>query len=373
MIQFFYSLFNGSSDHLSLLFRSIGGALTASILFMVCAPVFIRFARRRGLCEQARNYAGLAASGKAGTPTSGGLLIYASVLVAALMWCRLDSAFIVIPLAAGLMCGTIGLTDDLQKIRGGSSDTGVSRGVKCAVQIAIGVAVAGLLFWEATSPVEHAVVRQSLYLPFLRGGLYLGAFYIIIIVGFFVAASNAVNLTDGMDGLAIVPTVFVAVVLGAFAYITGRVDYAEYLSYFPVEVSPGSIEYGLRGAGELTVLCSAIMGAGVGFLWFNAHPASLFMGDTGSMALGGLLGSIAILSKQEAIFVIAGGLFLLEIGSSFIQDYIGLRVLGRRIFFRAPLHHNMLHKGVAETKVTVRLWIIAAFFAVLALCTLKLR
>jgi phospho-N-acetylmuramoyl-pentapeptide-transferase len=295
------------------------------------------------------------------------------VLVAALVWCRLDSAFIVIPLAAGLMSGAVGLADDLKKIRGGSSDTGVSRGTKYAVQIAIGAAVAGLLFWEAASPLQHSAVRHSLYLPFLREGLYLGAFYTIIVAGFFVAASNAVNLTDGMDGLAIVPTVLVAVVLGAFAYITGRADYAEYLYYFPVEVSPDEIEYGLRGAGELTVLCSAVMGAGVGFLWFNAHPASLFMGDTGSMALGGLLGSVAILSKQEAIFFIAGGLFLLEVASSFIQDYIGLRILGRRIFFRAPLHHNMLHKGVAETKVTVRLWIIAAFFAVIALCTLKLR
>jgi len=203
--------------------------------------------------------------------------------------------------------------------------------------------------------------------------LQLGWALIPVILVFMIAATNSVNLTDGMDGLAAVPVIFVALVLGAFGYITGRVDFAEYLGYFAHTDPSGIVIYGLADAGELMVLGAAIAGATVGFLWFNAHPAAIFMGDTGSMALGGMLGAMAVIGKQEVIFFIAGGLFVLECATSFVQHYIGLRFLGRRIFFRAPLHHNMLHNGIAETKVTVRLWILSGFFAVLALCTLKLR
>ena len=372
MINLLYSLFHGSSGHMSLLARTLGAAITAAFLFWVLAPRFIRFLKAKGLCEQARDFGGLDAAGKAGTPTMGGVLIYGAVLVGAVLWCKLTS-FMFIPLLAGLGLGAVGFVDDLLKIRGKSSEAGISRGIKYTGQIAVAVLVAALFLSDLFSPVRNDAVRASFYLPFVKAGIHLGWAYVLLVIVFMIAASNSVNLTDGMDGLAAAPVIFVALVLGAFGYITGRVDFAEYLGYFPNDGPAGGTVYGLKDAGELMVLGAAVAGATVGFLWYNAHPAAIFMGDTGSMALGGMLGSMAVIGKQEVIFFIAGGLFVLECGSSFIQDYIGLKLLGRRIFFRAPLHHSMLHKGAAETKVTVRLWILSGLFALLALCTLKLR
>ena len=373
MIQLLYTfLLYGSSDHISLLARSIGAAITAGVLFWVLAPAYIRVLKRKGYCEPVRDFGGLNVSGKAGTPTLGGVLVYMVVLVTAMFWCK-ATPFTLIPLIAGVGFGTIGLMDDLKKIRGGSSEAGVSRRTKYAGQIAMGVLVAFFFLHDFFSPINVEATRYTLFLPFMKAGIYLGVGYLAVIVVFMVAASNSVNLTDGMDGLAIVPVILVAIVLGAFGYITGRVsDFAQDFGFFPVEIA-GKPAFGLREAGELMVLGAAIAGAGVGFLWFNAHPAALFMGDTGSMALGGMLGSMAVLSKQEVVFFIAGGLFVIECASSFVQDYIGLKMLGRRVLFRAPLHHNMLHKGTAETKVTVRLWIVSALFAIVALCTLKMR
>jgi len=329
--------------------------------------------KRKGWCEQTRDFGVLNAPGKAGTPTMGGVLIYGAIATTALFWCKLTTGFTWIPLLAGLVLGGMGFVDDLWKIRGQSSEAGVPRSMKYAVQMAVGAVVALLLLSEATSPIAAEEVRRSLFVPFLQNGIGLGWLMIPWVVAFMVAASNSVNLTDGMDGLATVPVIFVALVLGAFGYITGRVDFAEYLGYFPVVGEDGRTLFGLANAGELMVLAAAVAGAAVGFLWYNAHPAAIFMGDTGSMALGGLLGSMAVIARQEFIFVIAGGLFIVEGACGFIQDYIGLKLLGRRIFFRAPLHTNMLHSGTAETKVTLRLWIISALFAILALCTMKLR
>lgn len=375
MIQLLYSLICGSpQQHLSLLSRTLGGAITSSVLFLLLAPRFIRLLKARGICEQARDFGGLNAPGKAGTPTMGGILIYGCVLVSAIFWCRLDTNFTVIPLLAGFALGLVGLVDDLLKVRGQSSEAGTSRGIKYAGQLCVGVTVAILFLSEGTSPIDHEATRWSLFAPIFRNGLYVGSAYVLVILAVMIAASNSVNLTDGMDGLAAVPVIFVAAVLGGFGYITGRIDFATYLGYFPATwPQTGQVSYGLPLSGELMVLAAAIAGAGVGFLWFNAHPASLFMGDTGSMAIGGMLGSMAVVSKQEALFFIAGGLFVMEAASTLIQDYVGLKLLGRRILFRAPLHHNMLHRGTAETKVTVRLWIVAGLFALLALCTLKLR
>jgi len=171
-----------------------------------------------------------------------------------------------------------------------------------------------------------------------------------------------VNITDGLDGLAVAPAMLVGLVLGVFAFVVGDAGIAEKLWYRYVP-----------GTDELTVFCSALVGAGAGFLWFNAHPASVFMGDTGSLALGGILGTLALLTRQEIVFFVAGGIFVVEAGTSFIQDYIGLKLLGRRIFFRAPYHHSLMHQGLSETKVTIRFWILSAIFAVMALSTLKLR
>ena len=373
MIQLLYSLIYASTEHVSILARTLGAAITAAALFLCFAPWFVRLLKAKGYCEPSRDFGSLAASGKAGTPTLGGILIYVVVLATAILWCKFSTSFTFIPLIAGVGFGTIGLMDDLRKIRGKSSEAGISLRAKYAGQIVMGAMVAFFFLHPFFSPISSQLTRDSLYLPLLPGGLFLGLAYAAVILVFMVAAANSVNLTDGMDGLAIMPAILVALVLGALGYITGRVDFAQYFQFFPAVDAAGRTVYGLKEAGELMVLGAAIAGAGVGFLWFNAHPATMFMGDTGSMALGGMLGSMAVISKQEVVFFIAGGLFVIECASSFIQDYIGLKILGRRIFFRAPLHHNMLHKGIAETKVTVRLWILSLFFAVLALCTLKLR
>jgi len=372
VVNLIYSLLN-SSVHMSILARTLGAAIMSAFLVWAFTPSFIRLLKRKGLCEQTRDFGVLNAPGKAGTPTAGGMLLFGAIAASSLVWCKLTTAFVWVPLMAGAALGAVGFVDDLWKIRGKSSEAGVSRKVKYAAQFAVGAAVALLLLSESTSPVAAGETRGALFLPFIQRGAYLGWLMVPWLMVFMVAASNSVNLTDGMDGLATVPVIFVALVLGAFGYITGRVDFAEHLGYFPVAAESGETVFGLADAGELMVLAAAVAGAAVGFLWYNAHPAAIFMGDTGSMALGGLLGSMAAIGKQEFIFFIAGGLFVLECASGFIQDYIGLKLLGRRIFFRAPLHTNMLHSGTAETKVTVRLWIVSGLFAVIALCTMKLR
>jgi len=372
MIQLLYSMLYASTEHVSLLARTIGAGITSAVLFVVFGSWFIKLLKAKGYCEPSREFGSLAASGKAGTPTLGGIMIYLVVLASAILWCKFTTSFTFIPLIAGVGFGTIGLLDDFRKIRGKSSEAGISRRAKYAGQIIMGALVAFFFLHPFFSPIQPYATRTSFFLPFVEGGIHMGVAYVCVILVFMVAAANSVNLTDGMDGLAIVPAILVALVLGALGYITGRVDFAEYFHFFP-HAEGARTAYGLKESGELMVLSASIAGAGVGFLWFNAHPATIFMGDTGSMALGGMLGSIAVISKQEVICVIAGGLFVIEVASSFLQENIGFKMLGRRIFFRAPLHHNMLHKGTAETKVTVRLWIISVFFAVLALCTLKLR
>ncbi|MFP4058185.1 MAG: phospho-N-acetylmuramoyl-pentapeptide-transferase [Candidatus Brocadiia bacterium] len=343
-------------------FRSMGAFVTALAVSLVVGPWIIRLLKRRGLCDQGRDFGGLNVASKEGTPSMGGLLILASLLGAALLWCDLANQQVRIVLAAAVYFGAIGALDDVLKIRRGSNEQGLSRHWKYASQLAFGLLV-GVLFLAGTSlsPYPPQVAR-TLAVPLYREGVYLGWAYLAVVVVFMVLASNSVNVTDGLDGLAIVPSMLVGGVLGVFAFVVGDPAVA------------GKLLFGhLAGAGELTVFCAALLGAGAGFLWFNSHPASIFMGDTGSLALGGVLGTLALLVKQEIVFFVAGGIFVVEAGSSFIQDYIGLKLLGRRIFFRAPYHHSLMHQGYSETKVTVRFWIISALFAVMALSTLKLR
>jgi len=345
--------------------RTFAGALSALVFALLVGPHLIAYLQARGVRETSREYGNLNVDAKKGTPTMGGLLILGSVVVSAALWCDLMSRFVQIALGCAVLFGALGAWDDLLKMRAGSSEGGLPRKFKYLGQVAFGTILAVLVLTGATSPwigPKGSEVARSLYLPFLKTGIYIGLGYLAFLIFFMVLASNAVNLTDGMDGLAIVPAVFVALVLGVFAYISGNSVWSQYLAY----------EY-LPGTGELTVLCSILAGAGVGFLWFNAPPASIIMGDTGSLALGGLLGAIAVLIKQEVLFFLAGGLFVLETVSSLVQDYIGLKLLGRRLLFRAPLHHSLLYRGASESKVTARLWIVAAVFATLALATLKLR
>ena len=344
-------------------FRSMGAVVTALAVSLLLGPLIIRLLRRGGARDQGRTFGGLNVASKEGTPTMGGLLMLASLFTASLLWCDLANQQVRIVLAAALYFGGIGAWDDILKIRHRSNERGLARHWKYAAQIAFGGLV-GILYLTAQSSPYDPHVARTLTVPFIPHDLYLGWGYALFVVVFMVLASNSVNLTDGLDGLAIVPAMSVAAVLGVFAALVGDPDLYRALRL--------GFSY-LDGCSELVVFCAALLGAGAGFLWFNCHPASVFMGDTGSLALGGILGTLALLVKQEIVFFIAGGIFVVEAGSSFIQDYIGLKLLGRRIFFRAPYHHSLMHQGYSETKVTVRFWILSAIFAVMALSTLKLR
>ena len=344
-----------------LTFRSIGAVVTAFLVSLLLGPPLIRLLKRYGARDKGRDFGGLNVASKEDTPTMGGLLLLGGLFASTLLWCDLGNQHVRIVMAAALYFGAIGALDDVLKTRHGSNERGLSRAWKYVSQIGFGALVGVLFIHEAFSPY-HSEISCTLTVPFWKQGVYLGWGYMALVIGFMVLASNSVNIADGLDGLAIVPAMLVASVLGVFAYVVGTQDVAELLQFRP-----------LPGSAELTVFCCALIGAGAGFLWFNSHPASVFMGDTGSLALGGILGTLALLTKQEVVFFIAGGIFVIEAGSSFIQDYIGLKLLGRRIFFRAPYHHSLMHQGYSETKVTTRFWILSVVFAAMALATLKLR
>jgi phospho-N-acetylmuramoyl-pentapeptide-transferase len=291
----------------------------------------------------------------------GGAIVIGCILVSCLLWCKLDNPFLLVVLLGTAWFGVIGLMDDLAKMRAKSGNRGMSETKKLLMQA--GFAAALVLFLASPFSPIPAAQASAFYVPFLKTALFNSPWFYFPIVFFFVlVVGNSVNITDGLDGLAIVPSVFVVGVLGAFGWILSNAIWARYLNY---QLLPG--------AGELAVFCSAFVGAGIGFLWFNAYPAQVFMGDTGALAIGGCMAVLSVMLKQEALFLILGGLFVAEALSSQIQDKIGIRWLGRRIFLRAPLHHQMQHKGLAETKVVIRLWIAAGSLALTALATIKLR
>jgi len=355
-------------------FRAMCAAMSAFVIVFLAMPWFIRLMRRKGVSEQARHYTELDSGRKSDVPTMGGIVFFAAIVISVLLWCDPGSAFVWAAVPVGLCGAALGAVDDLAKLRHRGSDRGLSRGAKYAAQITIGVVLAALLLAGATSPVAPEV-RTSVYLPFNKYGLDIGWMNIAFIALFMIVSTNSVNLTDGMDGLAAVPSIMVFLVLAVFAYIIGHTDHAAFLQFFPYyDMNAGAVvNHNLPGAGELAVLCCAGAGACAGFLWYNAFPATIMMGDTGALGLGALLGAIAVLIRQEAVFIIAGGVFIIELASTFIQDYIGLKLLGRRIFFRAPFHSSMLHRGISENKVTVRFWVLSAALAVAALAMLKLR
>lgn len=352
-------------------FRAICAAATAFLVVYYVMPWFIGRMRRAGLREQARHYSELDTGHKSEVPTMGGLVLLPAIILAAFLWCDPLSGFVLLAAGAAICGGALGAMDDIAKIRRRASDDGLSRAAKYAAQAAIGLALGLVLISPSFSPIDAAVPRESFYIPFVKYGYYVGLANLAIITFFIVFSTNAVNLTDGMDGLAAMPATLVFIVLGLFAYIIGHEGHAAFLQFFPY--GPDGANHALPGAGELAILCAAGAGACAGFLWYNAFPATIMMGDTGSLGLGAMLGAAAVLIRQECIFLIAGGVFVLELGSSFIQDYVGLKLLGRRIFFRAPFHSSMLHRGISESKVTIRMWIISGALAVIALSMLKLR
>jgi phospho-N-acetylmuramoyl-pentapeptide-transferase len=346
-------------DYLSV--RAIGAAMFAFILMLVVMPRFIWYLHRRGLVDQVRDTGVPSAFDKAGTPVMGGAVMVGSVLASCLVWGDPLNPFLLATLVGTLWFAAIGLSDDLAKWRARSGNRGMSEARKLLLQGTFALLLVGFL----ASPWSPLPAREgtTVYLPFIKRAVADSPWVYFPMVWLFVMlVGNAVNITDGLDGLAIVPSVFAVSVLGVFAYIMGNAIWAR---YFLFHLLPGS--------GELIVFCAAFAGAGLGFLWYNAYPAQVFMGDAGSLAIGGCLATLSVLTKQEALFLILGGLFIAEALTSQIQDKVGIKLLGRRLFYRAPLHHQLQHTGVAETKVVIRLWIVSFILAMASIATLKLR
>jgi phospho-N-acetylmuramoyl-pentapeptide-transferase len=346
-------------DYLSV--RAIGASMTAFVLMLAIMPRFIWYLHRRGFVDQVRETGVPSAFDKAGTPVMGGAVMVGSVMAASLAWCNPTNRYVWCVLIGMVWFALIGLSDDVAKWRARSGNRGMSEGRKLLLQGAFaGLFVAFLASpWSPLPPNEAG----AFYVPFVKTALFNSLWLYLPIAFFFVVlVGNAVNITDGLDGLAIVPSVLAVSTLGVFAYIMGNAIYAHYL-FFPL----------LPGAGELIVVCAAFAGAGIGFLWYNAYPAQIFMGDAGSLAIGGCLATLSVVVKQEALFLILGGLFIAEAVTSQVQDKVGIKWLGRRLFYRAPLHHQMQHTGLAETKVVIRLWIVSLILALVSIATVKLR
>ncbi len=339
-------------------FRSGAACLTALAASLLIGPVFIRWLRSVQRHGQPIRPDGPARHliEKQGTPTMGGVLILAALATSTLLWADLRSGYVWAVLALTLGYGALGFVDDYIKLSK-ASFRGLSGRGKLAVQGVLGLAAAVWIVWLTPGAMATGIsvpIFKDVLIPL---GFAFPLFATVVLVG----SSNAVNLTDGLDGLAIVPTIICAGVFAVIAYLVGNHNFADYLK---VNFVPG--------AGELAVFCSALVGAGLGFLWFNAPPAAVFMGDTGSLALGGALGAVAIAVKHEIVLGIVGGLFVVETVSVIVQVFWYKRT-GRRVFLMAPLHHHFEKKGWAEPTIVIRFWIISMILALVGLATLKIR
>jgi len=336
-------------------FRTAMATVTALLISFVLAPRLIRWLRalQQG-GETIREDTPERHRAKAGTPTMGGLVILAAILVSTLLWTNLHNRYVWVLVFATTGLGLIGLQDDYMKL---TTRRGISAKQKFGAQILL---VGALLCWVYFSPPDG--FTTGLAIPFFKGWLLtLGWWWIPFAILVIVGSSNAVNLTDGLDGLAIGPIVTAGGAFALIAYLTGNFKAAEYLRILNV-----------KGTGELTVFCGALVGAALGFLWFNSYPAQVFMGDVGSLALGGAIGTLAVLTKAELLLPLIGGIYVVEAGSVIIQ-VVSFKLTGRRVFRMAPLHHHYEMKGWAEPKIIVRFWILSFMLALLALTTLKLR
>jgi phospho-N-acetylmuramoyl-pentapeptide-transferase len=339
-----------------LTFRSVMALISALIISLVVGPWLIERLRtlqqgedtvREDTPERHRM--------KKGTPTMGGLVILVALLLSTLLWVNLRNRYVWVVVLGTLGFGAIGFLDDLTKLR---RRRGLSARVKLALQAALALGVLQIVFWQPAANAWEPVLA----IPFLKGWLLdLGWWWLLVGMLVIVGASNAVNLTDGLDGLAIGPIIMAGGAFGVLAYLTGNFRAADYLKIVNV-----------KGAGELSVFCGALIGAAIGFLWFNCHPAQVFMGDVGSLALGGAVGTLAVLTKSELLLPLIGGLYVVE-AISVILQVASFKLTGRRIFRMAPLHHHYELAGWAEPKIVVRFWIVSFALALLALSTLKLR
>jgi phospho-N-acetylmuramoyl-pentapeptide-transferase len=366
MMYFLHHLsdrFIGFNVFLYVTFRAIAAAVTAFLLTLIFGNFIIQRLIALKLGQPIRGAAEVHRlaelhGGKQGTPTMGGVLVIGSVFVSSLVWARLDNRFVWLVLFCMIYLGALGFADDYLKVTKKKSD-GISGRIKLVFQIALAAIVTAVFL---SSPLLEVQAR-SLYVPFVKApvianmGWFTFVFFLLVIVG----SSNAVNLTDGLDGLAIGCTVTVAFAYALLSYAAGNFRIAEYLQvpFYPF-------------AGELTVVCSALIGAGLGFLWFNCFPAKVFMGDTGSLSIGGMIGVVAICCKQELLLVVVGGVFVIEAVSVILQ-VMSFKLTGKRIFVMSPLHHHFELTGWKENTVIVRFWILSIIFALLGLATLKLR
>jgi phospho-N-acetylmuramoyl-pentapeptide-transferase len=360
-----YTFTHGLADQFSLFnlfryitFRSGAACVTALLISFLMGPMVIRWLR-----SVQRHGQPIRSDGperhlieKKGTPTMGGVLILAALTSSTLLWADLRSGFVWAVLFVTLAYGALGFADDFLKLSR-RNPKGVSARVKLIFQLVIGLIASVWITQLMRAPLDTGLALPMLKDTLIPLGIFFPLFTMFVMVGF----SNAVNLTDGLDGLAIVPTIIAAGVFALIAYLVGNRIFAEYLQLNSVP-----------GAGELAVFCSALIGAGIGFLWFNAPPAAVFMGDTGSLALGGALGAVAVATKHELVLVIVGGLFVVETISVVVQVFWYKRT-GRRVFLMAPLHHHFEKKGWAEPTIVIRFWIIAMVLALAGLATLKIR
>jgi phospho-N-acetylmuramoyl-pentapeptide-transferase len=336
--------------------RAILGALTALIISFIVGPRMIKSLSVNQLGQPVREDGPETHLLKAGTPTMGGALILTAISVATVLWADLDNHYVWIVLFVTLSFGVIGYVDDYKKL---------------ILQDPAGISAKQKLFWQSSAALIAAIalyvtatdeVQTSLLIPYFKDlSIPLGMFQVVVTYFFIVGFSNAVNLTDGLDGLAIMPTVLVGGALGLFAYVTGNTNFSEYLG----------IPY-VAGTGEIMVFCAAMAGAGLGFLWFNTYPAQVFMGDIGALSLGAALGVVAVVVRQEIVLAIMGGVFVVETLSVIIQ-VTSFKLTGKRVFRMAPLHHHFELKGWAEPKVIVRFWIITVILVLIGLASLKIR
>jgi len=337
-------------------FRTIMAAMTAMAVSLLIGPLFIRHMQARQYGQPIRTLGPESHQIKAGTPTMGGAMILIALVLSTVLWSDIENRYVWTVLFVTVAFGVIGFMDDYRKLKYRDS-AGLSAKSKYLLQSLTALSVGLFLYWTADVPEA-----TTLYVPFFKDvAIPLGAGFIVLTYFVIVGSSNAVNLTDGLDGLAIMPAVFVAAGLGIFAYATGNVIFADYLAlpYVP-------------GVGELAIFCSALAGAGLGFLWFNTYPAQVFMGDIGALSVGAALGLIAVAVRQELVFVLMAGIFVIETLSVILQ-VASYKLTGRRLFRMAPIHHHFELKGWPEPKVIVRFWIISVMLVLASLATIKVR
>lgn len=347
---------SGFSAFQYLTLRAILGALTALLISLIVGPAMIRRLSHFQIGQVVRSDGPESHLEKAGTPTMGGSLIIVAVAISTLLWSDLGSRYMWVVLIVTLLFGVIGWVDDYKKLVKKDS-RGLKSRYKYFWQSVVGFGAAVYLYNTAISPAE----TQLLVPLFKDVAIDMGIGFVVLTYFVVVGSSNAVNLTDGLDGLAIMPTVMVAGALGLIAYLTGHVEFAKYLS----------IPY-IAGVGEVAIFCAALVGAGLGFLWFNTYPAMVFMGDIGALALGAALGIVAVVVRQELVLLIMGGVFAMET-VSVIMQVVSYKLTGKRIFRMAPLHHHFELKGWPEPRVIVRFWIVTVILVLVGLATLKIR